>query len=127
DIFISKLDSSGNFVWAKTLGGAGIDDGRCIITDDEGNIYFSGSFSGTCDFNPDTGVYNLTSAGNNDAFVCKLDSNGNFILAKQFASQGYSYACSLLIDDAGNLFVEGSFSGTVDFDPGPGSFNLTSF
>ena len=61
DVFISKLDSNGNYVWAKKLGGSGGDQlGWSIALDNQGNIYSVGSFAGTCDFKPGTGTYNLT-------------------------------------------------------------------
>ena len=82
DIFISKLDSSGNFVWAKSLGGTGYDVSYGIALDSGGNVYTTGSFSGTVDFDPGAGTFNLTSAGTGDIFVSKLDSNGNFVWAR---------------------------------------------
>ncbi|KKP34691.1 MAG: Calx-beta domain-containing protein [Candidatus Nomurabacteria bacterium GW2011_GWE1_32_28] len=74
DIFISKLDSSGNFVWAKGIGGISNDYSNSIVIDSSGNIYTTGYFNDTVDFDPGAGVYNLTSAGGTDIFISKLDS-----------------------------------------------------
>src|SRR5690606_26678071 len=85
DIFISKLDANGNFVWAKRIGGTGSDFGYAISIDNNGNIYTTGAFMGTADFDPGTGSYTMSSSGFFDAFILKLDANGNFVWAKQFS------------------------------------------
>ena len=58
DIFISKLDDSGNLIWAKRLGGTFNDWGRSIVLDSYGNIYVTGFFSLETDFDQGGGVYN---------------------------------------------------------------------
>ncbi len=84
DIFISKLDSQGNFVWAIKVGWYGQDYGHSITTDTFGNIYLTGYFEGTVDFDPSQKVYNLSSKGYWDIFVLKLDSSGNLDWARSF-------------------------------------------
>lgn len=126
DIFISKLDSSGNLVWALNIGGSNSDLAYSIDLDPLNNIYITGRFSGTSDFDPGTGVYNLTSAGNADVFVCKLNSSGSFIWAVSMGGVSGDIANSLAVDDQGNILVTGVFSQTADFDPGPGTYNLTT-
>src|SRR4029079_9322637 len=59
-------------------------------------------------------------------FVSKLDLSGNFVWVKQMAATNLCYSSSLAIDKTGNVYTTGAFSGTVDFDPGPGVYNLTS-
>jgi hypothetical protein len=126
DIFVSKLDSAGNFVWAKQMGGPGGDFGFPIAVDAAGNVYTTGHFQGTADFDPGPGTFNLTSAGEYDIFVSKLDSAGNFLWAKQMGGTGYADGYGIALDVAGNVYTTGYFHGTADFDPGPGTFNLTS-
>jgi hypothetical protein len=126
DIYVSKLDSSGNFVWAKSMGGANGDQGNSIAVDSSGNVYTTGLFKETADFDPGPGTYNLTSAGTDDIFVSKLDSSGDFVWAKSMGGvlqwdQGWGIA----LDSAGNVCTTGRFEGTVDFDPGPGTYNLS--
>src|SRR6185295_15766788 len=79
DVFISKLDSSGNFIWAKAIGGITDDYGSSIAIDDSGNIYVTGYFSSVVDFDPGAAVFNLASVGGptGDIFILKLDSSGN--------------------------------------------------
>ncbi len=69
DAFISKLDASGNFVWARQIGGIAIDDGRGIVVGDDGSVYATGNFSGTAEFGPGAGSASLTSVGSADVFV----------------------------------------------------------
>lgn len=83
DIFISKVDADGNFVWAKQLGGIDLKDATAVGVDAAGNVYTTGFFYGTVDFDPGVGVSNLTSIGYSDIFISKLDASGNFVWAKQ--------------------------------------------
>lgn len=116
-----------NFQWAKQLGGAGWDEGTSVKTDQSNAVYTAGLFIGTVDFDPGAGVFNLTAVGEKDAFICKLDAAGNFIWAKQYGdSASIDEKSSLGIDSSGNLYITNSFVGTADFDPGSGSFYLTS-
>lgn len=129
DLFVLKLDSSGNFSWVKSIGGSNYVNGSSITLDQQGNIYFTGWFMGTADFDPGAGIYNLTSVGYEDAFVCKLDSNGIFLWIKSFSGtqiSASSESVSLKVDLTGNVYSTGSYKYTVDFDPGNGVFNLTS-
>ncbi len=126
NVFISKLDASGNFIWAKQLGLYDNIDGLSIAVDVSGNVYTTGIFTGTADFNPGTGTFNLTSVGSNDVFVLKLNSLGNFVWAKQFGGSGNDIVSSIALDNSANIYVTGSFSDTADFDPGTATFNLIS-
>ncbi len=121
DIFVSKLDEAGNFLWANQLGGTNNDQGYAIAVDAFGNVYTTGSFLGTADFNPDPNVsYNLVSAGgSNDIFICKLDASGNFVWAKQIGATANDQGSSIAIDLLGNVYTTGYFAGTADFNPDP--------
>lgn len=118
DIFISKLDANGNFVWAKQIGGTGWDSGHAITIDNSGNIYISGDFEGIADFDPSSGVFSLTSNGSSDMFVSKYDNLGNFIWAKSAGGQSADEALAISLDNFGNVYTTGSFYDTVDFNPG---------
>lgn len=126
DIFIQKLDTSGNLLWVKQMGGAFNDIGISITLDVDGNVYTTGSFTGTVDFDPGEGTANLTSAGDSDVFVQKLDSNGNFLWARQMGGSSSDHSASIAVDASGNVYTTGFFSTTADFDPGEGTANLTS-
>ncbi|MDP1725933.1 MAG: SBBP repeat-containing protein [Bacteroidota bacterium] len=117
DIFITKLNSSGNLVWAKRMGGILSDYANAITVDRSGNVYTTGYFYGTADFDPGESTFNMTAGGFNDVFVSKLDSSGNFVWAKQMGGASMDAGISLCIDTDGNLFVAGGFSDSADFNP----------
>lgn len=126
DIFILKLDSNGNLIWVKQMIGNSIASGLSIATDTNNNIYTTGFFYDTVDFDPGEGTANLTSLGLNDIFIQKLDSNGNLLWVKQMGSEGMNQGNSLTVDLEDNLYITGSFNGAVDFDPDTGTSNFTS-
>ncbi len=125
NIFISKLDGSGNFIWAKQIGGSDFDVGKSITTDLQGNIFITGRYAKTVDFDPGPGIFNLTSGSNSSAFILKLDPSGNFIWAKKIQST-LSDGSSIKVDAAGNNYSTGFFTGTANFDLGVSNFSLTS-
>jgi len=126
DIFIQKLDASGNFIWAKSIGGANWDFGLSIITDASGFIYVTGTFEDSVDFNPGASTFKLYSNGSYDVFILKLDSGGNFIWAKSLGASAWDQGQTITLDPMGNVYVIGYYRYTVDFDPGSSTFNLTS-
>ena len=126
DIFISKLDPSGNYLWAKRFGDTTGDTGKSIAIDSSGNVLVTGDFTGTIDFDPGAGVTNRTSNGSYDFFILKLDSSGNLIWAKSVGGAGAESGIFIAVDRDGNTSVTGIFSGIVDFDPGAGVSSLTS-
>jgi hypothetical protein len=126
DVFIQKLTSSGNLVWAKSFGGTGNDIGFSISLDASGNLYTCGMFQRTADFDPGSGTVNLTANGGVDVFIQKLTSSGNLVWAKSFGGSSDDYAASISVDATGNVYTTGRFQGIVDFDPGTGTVNLTS-
>jgi len=126
DVFVSKLDSSGSFLWAKSFGGTDLDRGYSIAVDSIGNVYTTGFFSGTADFDPGAGTSELTSAGEREIFVSKLNASGSFLWAKSFGGTGIDWGYSIAVDSSGNVYTTGFFSGTADFDPSGGTSDLTS-
>jgi hypothetical protein len=126
DIYISKLDGAGNFVWAKSIGGNGWDDGAGIAVDALGNIILTGHFSGTADFDPGAGTANLTAAGDYDIFICKLDAAGNYLWAESIGNNNGDYSWDVVADAMNNIYITGQFFGTLDFNPGAGTSNMTS-
>jgi hypothetical protein len=126
DMFISKLDASGNFVWAKRMGSSSGDVATCITVDASSNVYTSGYYQGTTDFDPGAGTYTLGTAGFHDIFVSKLDASGNFVWAKKMGGGGIDVAIDIAVDAAGNVLTTGYFGNTPDFDPGAGTFTITA-
>ena len=126
DLFILKLDASGSFIWAKTMGGSSSDQGLSISIDGLGNSFLTGYFSSTADFDPSPGVFNMTSSGFTDVFAAKYDELGNFVWAKSVGGIGSDFGASIAVNQIGNCSVSGRFQGTVDFDTGAGTSFLTS-
>lgn len=128
DIFVSKLNLNGDFVWAKKMGGSNNDRGYSIALDDSSNVYTTGVFLNLSDFDPSPGTYTLSSIGIvGDIFISKLDSSGNFRFAKQFeGSNCNELPHSIFVDKNRNIFTTGYFNGIADFDPGISTYNLTS-
>jgi len=126
EVFISKLDNNGDFAWAKKIGSTGEDIGYGVTVGSSGDIFVAGAFEGVVDFDPGTGVSNLTSAGAKDIFILKLNSAGNFVYAKRMGGSNDDIVQGLAVDQPGNVYTAGYFSGTADFDPGTGTLNITS-
>jgi len=118
DIFVAKLDSSGNWLWAKQAWGIGEDVGFSIAVDAKGNSYITGVFMESANF----GTTTLTSSGDYDIFVAKLDINGNWLWAKQAGGTSDDYGYGIAVDANGNSYVTGYFYGSAIF----GTTTLTS-
>ena len=120
NIFIAKLDSSGNWLWAKNAGYSGCGtSGNGIAVDASGNIYVTGYCADSAIF----GSITLTSNGDSDIFIAKLDSSGNWLWAKNAGGTDYDYGQGIAVDASGNSYVTGYFeSTTATF----GSTTLTS-
>ncbi len=118
DVFVAKLDTDGNWQWAKQAGGSSTDEGLSIIVDANGNSYVAGGFQETATF----GATTLTSSGVYDVFVAKLDTDGNWQWAEQAGGSGYDFGRCISVDANGNSYVTGFFVETATF----GAFTLTS-
>lgn len=124
DIFVAKTSSDGDLLWVKTFGGAGFDLGTGISTDQEMNLYVTGVFEESVNFGPGGGN-GVTSLGQQDIFVLKLDAEGNFGWVKSIGGAGYEETTSIGVDETGNVYAAGYFYETVDFDPAGEGFELT--
>ena len=127
DVYIANYTSAGSLIWVKSVGGTTADVVRGITVDGAGNVYITGQFTGTADFDPGAGTQNRSSSStaDNDIFIAKYDNAGNYQWVNALGSTGSDAGYSLAVDAAGNLLATGHFSGTVDFDPGAGNTNLT--
>ena len=96
--------SSQTFQWAAQFGSTFNTDGIAIATDTFGNVYTAGNLLGTADFNPATGTFNLTSAGQ-DVFISKLDAAGNFVWAKKLGGSNIDEVNAITVDETGNYSV----------------------
>ncbi|HNR19176.1 MAG TPA: SBBP repeat-containing protein [Bacteroidia bacterium] len=124
DVYIAKLDNNGNLIWAKSWGGSGIDFGFSLDNDGVGNIYTTGGFSDTVDFDSGSGIPPLIASSNRSTFISKINSSGNLLWVKQLESSSVSTGIKISLDDNENIYITGVFSDTCDFNPSNQVFNL---
>lgn len=126
DIFLVKYNTGGVFQWAKNIGGETYDESTALGVDSLGNVYLSGYFNGTADFDPGPGTFTYTGLGSNDNFIAKYSPDGELIWAKNYGSSDFEAATSMRVQPNGDSYITGFFNGSVDFDPGAGSYPLTA-
>lgn len=126
DIFVTKRDSNGNFVWAGAISGTSDKFVQDIDVDTEGSVLTAGYFAGTADFDPGPDSYDITATSISNVFVTKFSSMGNLVWAKAMGGDALAEAYGVTVDVAGSVYTTGRFNGTVDFDPNEGIFNLTA-
>ena len=131
DMYIAKFGADGVFEWVRQYKGYGTDDQPPVVSVDSNNfIYVSGNFKGQLTFYTNQtkqDSFTVNSIGTRDVFISKWTPSGSHVWTKQIGrSDGAAYGASTAIDGNGNIFYTGSESGTVDFNPGIESFNLTS-
>jgi hypothetical protein len=117
DMFLAKLDTSGNVVWSQKMGGSGHDQGNAICTDNQGNLYLTGCFTSTVSF----GTNVLTSYGGSDIFLARMDTAGNYIWVRKAGSTVNptvsEEGIDLVLDGGNNILLSGGFEGTATFSP----------
>jgi hypothetical protein len=116
DVFVTKLDSQARVLWAVALGGPGADEGRGIAVTPSGDVYATGTFSGTVDFDPGPGRTELTSAGGSDAFLLRLSPKGELVWARRFGGPQSDVGLRVAVGPDG-VWVTGSFQGTMSTAP----------
>ena len=120
DIFVQKFDGSGNLAWTKSVGSPDIDQANSVAADASGNVYVTGTFSSTADFDPGPSVSNLNAGGFEDGFILKLNASGGFLWAKDLSTTGYNAAqgTGIALDTSGHVFVAGYYQGTLTLAAG---------
>ncbi len=111
DIFVARLDSSGNWLWAKSAGSSSSDYGHGVAMDDSGNAYVTGEYYSTSYF----GSITLNSYSYQEAFLAKLDNTGNFVWAKRFYGSYYQRGRDVDVNANGDIAVTGEFSYRINF------------
>lgn len=126
-IFVAKYELDGSLIWAKSYGGDGPEESCVMETDIEGNIYLTGQFSSNCDFDPGPAAVIPYPGSQEKLYVLKWDKNGNYKWVRCFVGTGgSSYSEDIDYDNHGNLYVCGSFSGTMNFNDGGDGGMMTS-
>ncbi|CAN5453142.1 hypothetical protein BH11BAC1_BH11BAC1_27160 [soil metagenome] len=126
DAFIAQYSNAGTFNWAFKIGSSGLDQVRSLTCDASGNVYVTGHFQNSPDFNPSSAVNTLSSSGSSDIFFAKYSLTGQFIFANKIGASDDDQGVAICVDASENIYLTGSFRLTVDFIPTSGVFNLTS-
>jgi hypothetical protein len=110
DMVVAKADTTGQWLWARSFGGPGIEDTRGAAVDAQGNCYVTGHFNGTADF----GGTNVTSRGGSDIFMARFSTDGGLIWVQQAGGSEADEGHAVALDAAGNVYVTGGFAGTAN-------------
>jgi len=130
-VFFTLLSASGLTLaqetdWAFKLGGTSYDKAVGLATDDSGYVAVTGSFRGTIDLDPGADTFNVTSNGTDDIFLAKYDTSGNFIWGVAYGTSAlYEGGQQVAMDSEGAVYMVGNYGGTIDFDPGSGTANMS--
>ncbi len=123
DGYVAKYSPTYELIWVKSFGGNSSTYSNSFDVDNSGNVYVAGytladsiAFGGTV----------LTTRGLTDAFLAKLDSSGNFLWAHTWGSSELDQAERVRVGANGNVIVAGYYNGTIDANPGSGTFTLAS-
>jgi hypothetical protein len=128
DIFIAKFTTTGLDTWAYSMGSNSTDEASSFvgevgtsITSDGTNVFVTGNYRGTVDFDAKNGTgQNATNAGGDDIFIASYDAAGTYRWSHGIGGTGNDYGNSITLGGSGtalNVFVAGQFQSAVDFDP----------
>jgi hypothetical protein len=124
DVFVAKLDTNGVWEWAVSGGGSSPDYVCDIALDSNGNTYLTGDFEGSATFGADT----VTSLGNADVFIAKLDQDGAWVWARSGGSASIERGYDVAVDSSENVYVTGVFLVSITFGtttlPSHGSWDV---
>jgi len=117
DIFVAKYTSAGGFLWAISMGSGDIDRGHYVVTDNQNNVFITGSYTGAVDMDPSSANSTLPDQASLAGFFAKYDANGNFLWAHPLGKLlTVGNLVNAAIDKTTNdIVVDGDFSGNVDF------------
>ncbi|MEM6345386.1 MAG: tail fiber domain-containing protein, partial [Bacteroidota bacterium] len=111
DVFVVKVDPSGQVLWVNSFGGTGLDNGGAIVSNPNGDIYLSGNFTGTVPF----GSTNLVSTGSQDIFITKLNTSGQTLWARRAGSPVQDLGTNVTLG-TGKVYVTGAADSNAEFD-----------
>ncbi len=131
DAFVAKIDASGAWVWATTLGGPSIQRGRAVAATSDGGAFFTGGIQDTVTIAAPNTVSNAAvtlsgTGGNNDIVVGRLDTNGLWVWATRVESSGNDFGTGIdAVSDGSGAIVTGFYHGMATFSA-TSTFVLTS-
>lgn len=114
DVFVARFGSGGSHAWSRRFGDADIQVATGVAVDPAGNVAVAGTFQGSVDF----GGGALTSAGQYDLFLAKLEPAGTHLWSRRFGDAQPQVAVAVAVDALGDVFLAGGLVGSVDFGGG---------
>ena len=127
DIFIAKYTPEGNLIWGFSYGSSNADQFPKVVLDHNGDLIIASYFNGTIDFDPSPNTDNHVSNVGFDAYLAEYDSDGNYLGALTFGNSATNcYLNNVAVDAQDNIYITGSFNGTIDFNPGGSGGSLNS-
>jgi hypothetical protein len=124
DGYLIKYDKNGNHKWHRVVQGSGTDQTYTVVIDGSNNVYATGFFNGTADFNLGGTALTKESNGGGDAYIAKYDKDGDLDWVKTFGSTSNDVLASIKMDGKGNLYLGGYFGGSsIDLNPNSGTDN----
>ncbi len=120
DVFVTRLDTDGQYSWTRTFGGTQSDTGQGVAVDSQGRVIVVGDFRDAVDFDPAGPGGVLTSHGISDVFLTRFAGDGSYLETLQFGGAGYDLAADVSVDALDNVALTGMFMVSVDFDPTSG-------
>ena len=114
--YVTKLDSNGSFVWAKSFGGNTQVIPDDIVIDDSNNFYIVGVFENTVDFDPSDSEAIFSSNGSLDFFIQKYCEE-TLLWTETFGGTDIDTCHSIDLDIFGNILLGGTYHNVIDFDP----------
>lgn len=132
DIYVARFNCSRNLLWSNRIGGGNNEAGAynyvSVDYDGIGNVYVTGTFSGTATFTTKSGLNRtVVSAGGDDAFVVKYDTSGTLVWVVTIGGIDQDEGGNIVVDHAGNVIVCGKFAGFATWRATSGSTaSLTS-
>ena len=111
DLFVAKLDATGNHVFSHRLGGPTEQYSAGVAVTASGEALVTGLFTGTVDF----GGGPVQTAGDTDVFLLELSPTGSFQRVRRFGSTGAETGVSVAVDATGPALLTGWFDEAITF------------
>jgi hypothetical protein len=110
DIYVARFGTDGAFRWARAWGSKRDDVGHAVAADAAGNAIVTGWFQDTVDI----GGASVTSKGNKDVLIAKLDAKGATVWARAYGDRDHDQGRAIAVDGKGEPTVAGVFRFTLD-------------
>ncbi|MBK7390565.1 MAG: SBBP repeat-containing protein [Bacteroidetes bacterium] len=121
-VFVAKYNSSGSYLWAFKIESNSHIAGYSISVDPMSNIYITGVFGGSADFDPTSSVNNINSIGGDEIFIAKYTAGSNYVWAYPLGSGGDDVGIDINAKNPGNIYLTGHIDGACDFDLNSGNY-----